>query len=169
MKHIKSLQKIFEENNQEFPTIEIKRGNFGMIENNRKGTFVDRLLSKCFYEAYTKRNDFWSDEMISSLGEETRRYFLQLYDMLLEQRALYLNAFKDQYHKIPETDDEKIKAISGNHWGGLGRHSGMQLKVTSLPLPSSEVIEDLFAKVMPERDKQELIDLYTKLFLSKAP
>lgn len=147
-----------------FNTTTFTRDNYGRIVNNNQATFTESLLSKAFYEGFDKRNNMWSDAMISKLSPNTKSYLNQLYSTLESQNLIYTTDFNNSFKKLPQTVDEKIKVISGNHFGGFGRMSGRQENITKLPIPSSDVISDLMKNTMEESRQKELINLHAKLF-----
>ena len=161
MKYLKNWEEMNE--GQNYQIVSFTRNNLDYIQNNRVATFIDRLLSKSFYESHGKRHDYWSDMTISGLTPETSDYLLQLYNMLENQGLLRLTPYRDKFGKLPQTPEEKIKALSGNHWGGFGRFAGADREVSSLPIPTPEVIDNLM-EIMSPKDKEELLSLYQKLF-----
>jgi hypothetical protein len=70
----------------------------------------------------------------------------------------------DKYKRLPKTVDEEIEMISGNLWGGYGRTGGIQLELDVIPVPSSEVFNNLLDVAMSPSAKQEVLTLYQKLF-----
>jgi hypothetical protein len=161
MKHLKYWKELHE--NQNYQIVSFTRNNFDHIQNNRVATFIDRLLSKSFYESNNKRHDYWSDDIISRLNPETADYLLQLYGMIEDQGLIRLTPYRDEFGKLPQTPHEKIKALSGNHWGGFGRFAGADREISSLPVPTPDVIDNLM-EIMAPKDKEDLLSLYQKLF-----
>ena len=108
----------------------------------------------------------FSNEIISKLTPETKSYLLQLKD-IVKQKGLLRgpeNGFVNKYGRLPKTVDEEIEMISGNLWGGYGRKGGIQTQLNELPVPSSGVFDNLMDVTMPSTSKQELLDLYVKMF-----
>lgn len=129
--------------------------------------WVEKLLEKLFYESNGKRNDDIDASKIKTLSTASKQYLAHLYDHLESNRAIYLTAFKDRFKKTPETVEEKIFTIASNHFGGFGRNGWAQSKITTLPLPTNDVINDLIRVMMDGQRKQELVDLAKKLGLSE--
>jgi hypothetical protein len=128
-------------------------------------TWVEKLLEKAFYESNNKRHDWIDDNKLKSLSQDAKNYLEELYIHIKKNNALYLTAFKDKFKKEPNTTDEKIYVITSNHFGGFGRTTAPQTKLSTLPLPPNNVINDIIKTFMDNTRKKELVDLGKKLGL----
>ena len=149
----------------EFQRLTIQRDKYD-IPVTKNGKYLDRFFEKVFYEGFDKRHNMFSNEIISKLTPETKSYLLQLKD-IVKQKGLLRgpeNGFVNKYGRLPKTVDEEIEMISGNLWGGYGRRGGIQTQLNELPVPSSGVFDNLMNVTMPSTSKQELLDLYVKMF-----
>jgi hypothetical protein len=126
-------------------------------------TWVEKLFEKLFYESGNKRNDIIDKSKLSSLSGSSKAFLEDLYDHFEKNRAIYLTAFKDEFNKMPETTEDKIYTITSNHFGGFGRTAPPQSKITTLPFPPNDVINDLIKVFMDSKRKQEIVDLAKQL------
>jgi len=148
-----------------FPTMEITRDKYG-LPATKNGKFLDNLFQKVFYEGFDKRHNMFTKEVISKMTPETKSYLTQLKDVV-EQQGLLEGpkiVFKDTYGYLPKTTDEVVEMISGNLWGGGGRRGGIQTEIKTIPIPPSNVIENLLNVTMSSTQKQQVLDYYKKLF-----
>jgi hypothetical protein len=83
-----------------------------------------RIFEKAFYEGNNKRHNDISNEQLQQLSPETKAYLIDLYE-----RA---KPFNEEYQRIGKvrdvqtnkeiiTDEDKIRYITANHFGGFGR------------------------------------------------
>ena len=149
-----------------FKTISIERGKYGIVTNNKTASFIDKLFEKVFYEGFDRGHNMFTKDVISKLTPESKSYLKQLKDMV-ESKGLLDGpqmSFRDTYNRLPKNVDEEIEMISGNIWGGGGRPGGIQLEINELPVPSSGVIENLMNVTMSPNQKNQVIEIYMKMF-----
>lgn len=145
----------------------IQRDRFDLIVNNKVATWIDRLLSKCFYESRDQRHTEWEMAKCQQLKPETKAYLLEIYQILEAEGLLYPTAFLDATGRLPQTPEEKIQMLSGNHWGGHGRRAKADSQISQLPIPTPAVIRDLMSTLEPH-EQEELQELYRKLFTTQG-
>ena len=149
-----------------FKTISIERGKYGIVTNNKTASFIDKLFEKVFYEGFDRGHNMFTKDVISKLTPESKSYLKQLKDMVESEGLLDgpQRLFSDTYGRLPKNVDEEIEMISGNIWGGGGRPGGIQLEINELPVPSSGVIENLMNVTMSSNQKNQVIEIYMKMF-----
>ena len=143
--------------------------SYKMLNNggDKKNAYVwvEKLLEKLFYESNGKRHNEADVSKIKKLSQSSKDYLEYLYDLLDSKKAIYTTAFKDKFGKLPETTEEKIYTIASNHFGGFGRTALPQTKLSTLPLPPNDVINDMIGVFMDSQRKKELVNLGKKLGL----
>lgn len=134
-------------------------------KNKNIYTWVEKFYEKLFYESNDKRFDFIDKNVITRLSGSSKKFLEDLYDHFDTNGLIYKTAFKDKFGKIPETIEDKIYTITSNHFSGFGRTASAQSKISTLPLPSNDIINDLIKVFMDSRRKQEIIELGKELGL----
>ena len=140
-----------------------------LITKSNKKTYewLEKFYEKLFYESNNKRNDFIDDRQIKSLDSSTKNFLSDLYDHFKNNNAIYTTAFKDEFKREPNTTDDKIYTITSNHFGGFGRTTQPQTKLSSLPLPPNDIVNNLIKVFMDKQRKSEIIELGKKFDLIK--
>ena len=85
-----------------------------------------RIFEKAFYEGNNKRNDDISNEQLQQLSPETKAYLVDLYERAKPFNETYQRTGKVTDVQTNEeiiTDEDKIRYITANHFGGFGRPS----------------------------------------------
>jgi hypothetical protein len=126
-------------------------------------SWVERLYEKLFYESNNKRHDFIDKSKLSSLSGSSKSFLEDLYDHFENNNAIYLTAFKDNFNRMPNNTDDKIYAITSNHFGGFGRTAPPQSKISTLPFPPNDVINNLIKVFMDSKRKEEIVELAKQL------
>ncbi|MFN5251814.1 MAG: hypothetical protein ACK5DE_12275, partial [Bacteroidota bacterium] len=113
---------------------------------------VFRILEKSFYEGNDKRYSNITDEQAKKISPDTRKYLLDLYDRIAPFNSQYQRLGKildPQTSREIVTEDQKIKYVTSNYFGGKGRPSSQlgspldpKHKDLVFPVPSAKVIED---------------------------
>jgi hypothetical protein len=113
---------------------------------------VFRILEKALYEGNDKRYSDLTKEQLQKLSPETRQYLLDLYEKLAPYNSTYQRLGKildPQTNKDIITEDQKIKYVTSNYFGGKGRPSSElgspadpKHKDLVFPVPSAKVIDD---------------------------
>ena len=126
-------------------------------------TWVEKLFEKLFYESNNKRNDLIDKSKLSSLSGSSKIFLEDLYDHFEKNNAIYLTAFKDNFNRTPNNTEDKIYVITSNHFGGFGRTAPPQSKLSTLPFPPNDVINNLIQVFMDSKRKEEIVDLAKQL------
>jgi hypothetical protein len=124
---------------------------------------INSLLSKSLYEGNELRNNMFTKEIMDKLTPNTKAYFGKLYDQMNKEGVLYTTAFKDDYGRLPQTLDDKVLTVSGNHWGGYGRNNAPQENLQYVPVPTQDVLNNILDVTMHPSQKQEFLDMMKKL------
>jgi len=129
----------------------LSKGSFGMSdaeESKRLAYWFDQK----FYEANNKRHAFITDEVINKMTPETKSYLLNLLEKTKNihpdfRGGRFLNP---ENNKVMTTENDLLKMVTSNMWGGYGRPGIMASKaiykeagIPSLPIPSKSVENNL--------------------------
>ena len=104
-----------------------------------------------FYEANDKRHSFITDEIINKMTPETKSYLLNLLDKTKNIHSGFRGGrfFNPDNNKLMTTENDLLKMVTTNMWGGYGRPGIMASKavykeaIPSLPIPSKAVENNL--------------------------
>jgi hypothetical protein len=148
------------------------------IDTKSDNKTVFRILEKALYEGNDKRYSDLTKEQLQKLSPETRQYLLDLYEKLAPYNSTYQRLGKildPQTNKDIVTEDQKIKYVTSNYFGGKGRPSSElgspadpKHKDLVFPVPSAKVIDDFNNILGAKISGEEIAALGIKTETKKA-